>query len=78
MGHRQNLARNREKALETSRRKYIERLRQRFSQPQTKTEIARQAYQRGYQACWQSIQRAIQRGDLIMVRERRVRKSEAA
>lgn len=76
--HRQTLARTRAKALQSNRQKYVERLRERFSQPQTKTQLTREAYNRGYQACWQSFQRAIQRGDVVVVRERRIGKREAA
>lgn len=76
--HRQNLAKHREKAIAVSRARYIERQRVRFSQPQKKSDIDRAAYLRGYQACWQSVHRQILRGDLIVVRERKLTKREAA
>ena len=76
--HRQNLARVRVKALATSRQRFIERQRARFAVAEKKSELSRREYQRGYQACWQSFQRAIQRGDVIVVRDRKISTWEAA
>ena len=78
VGTRQHLARCRPQALAVNRQRYIERLRAKFSRPQTKTEIRREGYRAGYQACWQSFQRAIRRGDIIVVRERKITRHEAA
>lgn len=76
--NRLHLAKCREKAIAVSRIRTVERRKARFSRPQKKSELWRDAYETGYSACWQSMQRAIQRGDLIVVRERKVRSWEAA
>ena len=56
----------------------IERLKNKLSKLNTRSGIWRTAYLAGYQACWQSFQRAILRGDILVVRERKIGKREAA
>lgn len=76
--HRQQLATCRAQALEVSRMRTIARRRARFSQLQKKSELWNEAYRTGFSACWQSFQRKIHRGDLLVVRERRMRAWTAA
>lgn len=60
------------KALIVNRERYAERLRARLSGVDKKSALWRKAYLAGFQACWQGIMRKVQRGDIILVNERKV------
>ena len=71
-------AEGRQKALAVNRAKYAARLREKLLGLDKKSAIWNAAYRRGYGACYQSFLRQIRRGDIIVVRERKMRKEEAA
>lgn len=57
----------------TLRRQYIARLRETLKGCTSVAEIWKLAYARGYQACYQQQLRKIRRGELVQVKERKVR-----
>jgi len=75
---RAHLARIRVKAEASRRAKYASRLRDRLQGLTTPAAIWRAAYLRGYQAAYQRFLNKVKRGEVIVVKERRVRNWEAA
>lgn len=66
------------KALAARQANYAARLRERLRGMTTKAEVWRTAYRAGFHAHYASYLRAIRRGDLVVVRDRRMRKDDAA
>lgn len=69
---------NLQKALTVRRQRYLERLRQRIRSARSPAVLWRLAYNRGFQACWQGWQRRVQRGEVIVLKDRRRIDMEAA
>lgn len=78
-GGRAAAAKGRQKALEVLRQQYVARLRERLKSMTSIGQVWQLAYRRGYTACWQTWKRKIERGEVIMVKERtRLTKADAA
>jgi hypothetical protein len=75
VGH---LARIRKKAEAVRRERYAQRLRERLKGLETPGQIWRAAYLAGFRACHQGWLNRTRRGEVIVVKERRVRDWNAA
>ena len=62
----------------TLRQQYIARLRETLKAAKSPAEIWRIAYARGYQAAYQRYLRQVRRGEIVVVKERRVRWEDVA
>lgn len=70
---RKVLAANRHRALAAQREQYKQRLKIRLQTTVKAGDLYRTAYQRGYQACYQWYLRAVRRGDILVLKERRIK-----
>lgn len=77
-GGRRKLAIATQKAAEVRREQYTARLRGRLEKMGKKSEIWRAAYLQGYHTCYAMFLRQIRNGDIIVVRERRIQRKDAA
>ena len=70
------MAQIRRKAEAVRRARYARRLRARLAGLTTVGQIWRAAYLRGYQAAYQGFLNKVKRGEVIVVKERRVRQRD--
>lgn len=64
-------ARGRQKALAVNRARFIARLKARLGERATASQVWKAGYAAGYRAAYAGYLRKLQRGDLVLVRERR-------